>query len=308
MEYKTFRKVRGAIFEINYKGSVRRNGINTGTITDLDRKKQKDKNGFEYLEWTELDESTSRFYIHELVAKYFIENKPDYDNLYVRHKNGNLTDNWVGNLEYIFIEDAKQNNLPFPVRVKSKSEEKEEENIKHIIIDYNENNEDEEWKEVNKDIEISNYGYLRFLKTKEIIKKFYLNKDLLYFIYFNKRFYIHKQVALLFLDKPFFKKYVVEHIDGNKLNNYYKNLQIIPYNQKYKYTNNKNNTDNESSEEDIKTDINEKKELLKQLRKQKLQKQLEILDKQIEKLQKLPMTNAERQKKYREKKKNELKE
>lgn len=295
MDFKIFRKVKGAVFEVNYKGSVRRRGIITGTLTDFEKQKQKDKNGYEYLEWMEVDESISRFYIHEIVAEHFTENKPDFDNLYVKHKNGNLTDNWIGNLEYIFIEDAKKDNLPMPVRVKSKSEEKEECTEKHIFIEYNDyNDNNEEWKEVNKHIEISNYGNLRFSNTKEIINKFFLNKDLLYFIHFNSRFYIHKKVAELFLEKPYFKKYSVEHIDGNKLNNYYKNLQLVPYNKKY----------NNNNEEEIDKEIKEKQEKLEKLKLEKKQKQLEKLNKQIEKLEKKPaMTNAERQRKFREKQK-----
>jgi hypothetical protein len=105
-------------------------------------------------------------------------------------KNNNLTDNWVGNLEYIFLEDAKKQKLSIPVRVKSKSEEKEEEVVKHIEVDYKTyENENEEWKKINKDIEISNFGNMRYFETKTIINKFYVFNGYYYFI--------HKKAQLL---------------------------------------------------------------------------------------------------------------
>lgn len=43
----------------------------------------------------------------------------------------------------------------------------------------------------------------------------------------NKQLYIHRLVAELFLDKPSEDKTQVNHIDGNKENNHYKNLEWV---------------------------------------------------------------------------------
>lgn len=42
----------------------------------------------------------------------------------------------------------------------------------------------------------------------------------------QKCFQVHRLVALAFVDNPFNKPYI-DHLDGNKINNYYKNLEWV---------------------------------------------------------------------------------
>jgi hypothetical protein len=280
--YKIFRKTKLFSWEVNHEGKVRKINNVTCSVECLNKDFQKDKNGYFYLEYGS-DDDIKRYYIHELVAEHFIENKPDYLNLYVKHKNSLLTDNWFGNLQYIFLEDAKKKKLPIPVRVKSKSEEKEIEVVKHIEVDYKTyENENEEWKKISKDIEISNFGNMRYFETKTIINKFYVFNGYYYFIHKKAKLYIHKQVALQFLENPSVKNYIVEHIDKDKTNNFYKNLQFISYNSKYRKLQNKKVDEVDEVDKQIK----ESEEKLKELLEQKKLKKLERLQKRIEKLSK----------------------
>ena len=81
--------------------------------------------------------------------------------------------------------------------------------------------------------EVSNYGKVQNIKTKRYLKpsnnsgyhRVILRTD----DYKNVSVYVHKLVALIFCKKPknYNKSYDANHIDENKLNNYYKNLQWI---------------------------------------------------------------------------------
>jgi hypothetical protein len=276
-DYKVFRKTTSAIFEVNFEGKLKRTFVKTGNTKPINPE-EKDKNGYLYVEWTNENNETKRYYIHELVAKHFIEEKPDFFNLYVKHKNNNLTDNWVGNLEYLCLEDAKKEKLPMPVMVKSKSEEKEQEVVKHIEVDYKTyEGETEEWKKINNDLEISNFGNLRYFETKTIINKLYVFNGFYYFIHKKAKLYIHKQVALQFLENPTIKVYVVNHIDNDKTNNFYKNLQFMSYHSKYR------KLENQEGDE-LDKQIKESEEKVKELLELKKQKKLERLQKRINKL------------------------
>lgn len=94
------------------------------------------------------------------------------------------------------------------------------------------NYQDEKWKKfplknLNNIYMVSNYGRLKNDKNK-ILKpalrsgyySYSLNVDGK-----NKGFKIHRLVAKLFVKNDDHDRNVVNHIDGNKLNNYYKNLE-----------------------------------------------------------------------------------
>ena len=86
-----------------------------------------------------------------------------------------------------------------------------------------------QWKILNKyqNYLISEYGDVKNKKTGKIIKptlskKGYKRVDLSY----NKHLPVHKLVYETFIDE-INKELVIDHIDGNKLNNHYSNLQQI---------------------------------------------------------------------------------
>lgn len=90
--------------------------------------------------------------------------------------------------------------------------------------------EDIEWKKIFENYEISNYGDLKNIKykTPKLLHKIY-SKDgyIQYSLRKNKkqlRTGAHRLIALAFVPNPENKE-TVNHIDGNKHNNYYKNLE-----------------------------------------------------------------------------------
>ena len=90
-----------------------------------------------------------------------------------------------------------------------------------------------EWKDIKgyeNYYQISNNGQVKNIKTNKIltgdINARY--KRVILYIPNKKRFFIHRLVAEHFCNKPLnYKELVVNHIDGNKLNNDYKNLEFI---------------------------------------------------------------------------------
>jgi len=82
--------------------------------------------------------------------------------------------------------------------------------------------------------EISSYGKLRNIKTQKFIvpetssgyARFHLHNGGVV-----KHFYAHRLVAYFFLEKNNKSKTVVNHIDENKMNNHYSNLEWCTYSQ-----------------------------------------------------------------------------
>lgn len=92
--------------------------------------------------------------------------------------------------------------------------------------------EDVEWRKIFENYEISNYGDLRSIKykTPKLLHKIY-SKDgyIQYSLLKNKkqlRTGAHRLVAIAFIPNPENKE-TVNHIDGDKHNNYYKNLEWV---------------------------------------------------------------------------------
>lgn len=90
----------------------------------------------------------------------------------------------------------------------------------------------EEWRKIeNFNYSVSNYGNVKNNKTD---KKIYLNNKGGDYLSVNlsknnkiKRFYVHRLVATYFVKKDNEERKEVNHKDGNKYNNYYKNLEWV---------------------------------------------------------------------------------
>jgi hypothetical protein len=166
------------------------------------------------------------FRIHQLVGLTFIDNidnKP-----FIDHINRIRDDNYYKNLRWVTREENMKNITKI---------QQNKNNIK--LKDNNEIKNDEKYININiinnydlSNYKINEYGNIINTKTNNKIK-FILNdnyhyvklKDNISLKYINFR--VNRLVAFVFIKKPdnYDDTFVVNHIDNNKLNNYYKNLE-----------------------------------------------------------------------------------
>lgn len=159
------------------------------------------------------------FCAHRLVAEYFI---PNPDNLpVVNHKDGNKLNNDVSNLEWVSYsqntEHAYQNNL-------IKKERK--------TIYYEKDLDNEIWKEVLDfpNYQISNLGRIRNINSNCILQPSLTcgyNKVRLSNKGIVKDYLVHHLVFKHFSKEKYNADLVIDHIDGNKLNNNFNNLRLL---------------------------------------------------------------------------------
>ena len=159
------------------------------------------------------------FYAHRLVAEAFL---PNPNNLpIVNHKDGNKLNNDISNLEWASYSEnchhAHKNKL---ISKRAPTEYYKEDllNEKWIcILDF-------------PNYLISNYGRVRNIKSNRLLKPSIACG------YYKVRlsdkgkasdFIIHRLVYELFSNKTIPESYIIDHIDGNKLNNYIENLRCI---------------------------------------------------------------------------------
>lgn len=152
---------------------------------------------------------------HRLIAEYYLENPNNYP--VVHHKDGNKLNNSLDNLEWV---SYTENNFAINKRPS---------NIEYVPIEYNEN--DEEWKSF-RDTKylVSSYGRVRNGKTEKIMKgKISSVGYREYCLIINKKkttFLAHRLVWEAFYNEI---PEVINHIDGNKLNNNINNLENVSY-------------------------------------------------------------------------------
>ena len=166
--------------------------------------------------------------IHRLVALHFVENKDKKE--IVDHIDGNKINNKVTNLRWVTLSE---NSLAYH---ELKKEKEKKEGKKIIVKGKIVYNDDEVFENIGtignldySNYEVSNYGKIRNVLTNKLLEPA-LGDNEYYTICLGatngrKTFYVHRLVAKLFVDNSDEENDIVNHLDENKLNNYYKNLE-----------------------------------------------------------------------------------
>lgn len=154
------------------------------------------------------------FYAHRLVAETFLENN---DNLpVVNHIDGNKLNNNINNLEWVsYSDNTKHWHDTKQTQIK-------------VCKYYTEDLPDEEWKVFGNYL-VSSYGRVRHAKKNNLLSpssacgylKVRLSQNGLVSDYM-----IHKLVYQLFYGE-LNPEMIIDHIDGNKLNNHKDNLRLL---------------------------------------------------------------------------------
>lgn len=207
-----------SIYSIDKDGRV----FNTQTNNEL--KGSITENGYRYFRLS-LNGKKYRFYAHRLVAEYYLEK--GQQSQIVNHKNGNKLDNRVENLEWVTYSE---NSIHAYVQGLRKPNKNTLEKFDIIKDSY----ENERWVQIKNYPRylVSSYGRIcskkksNLILLKPVITNGYCKvrlcnneqiKDELvaYLVYFN----FHNEILK--------SNWVLDHIDGNKINNKLENLRYI---------------------------------------------------------------------------------
>ena len=193
-------------------------------INNIYMKLTKNNNGYMQIRLYNNESKSKIFRVHQLVAYMFVENKDNKK--YVDHIDRNRINNHFRNLKWVTHQENMCNTTKN--RIIEKNNKIIEENKNNFIKIGTINNINYLNYFINEDGDIKN---IKGRLLKQHINDSYNNIALIGFNNENKKvshsFRVHRLVAYIFIKKPdnFNDNYVVNHIDENRLNNNFKNLE-----------------------------------------------------------------------------------
>lgn len=197
---------------INYFIDEQGNVFNS--LTNKNLKGSIGENGYRYYRLSKNNEK-KMFYAHRLVAEHYLENPNNLP--IVNHIDGNKLNNDVNNLEWIsYSDNSKHWHVNSSVTRKTTEY-------------YTEDLENEQWVEFQ-NYYVSSCGRVRRKKKNNLLRpsvasgyyKVRLSNEGI-----TQDYLIHKLVFQLFGNETLDDTKVIDHIDGNKLNNNINNLRQI---------------------------------------------------------------------------------
>lgn len=190
------------------------NGNVFNKITNKYLKGSIGENGYKYYRLSQ-NNHKKMYYAHRLVAEHFLNNPNNFP--VVNHIDGNKLNNNINNLEWVtYSENTKHWKDNSNV-------------IRRQTEYYQEDLPNEIWKEFE-NYYVSSLGRIRHKEKNNLLKpsitcgyyKIRLSNNGLV-----KDYMIHQLVYQIFKGNYDKSKYIIDHIDGNKLNNDINNLRLL---------------------------------------------------------------------------------